>query len=192
MKKAAFTLVMASTLSLAPAVAPATTSPAAESFAITKAPAAADWRFFLHAPEIDRERLWTYHARQGKSLRDWAWGWRLGWIRACAFSSKVYCASILTQGLSDKALVVRAEAALWVGRRYSGSANPQVVQALAQAYGNTANLRHGQPLFVQNRILFALHEVGGAEATATGARLAASHPGALAFWQRLVKSQPTP
>ena len=152
---------------------------------ISKEPTPADWRYFIKAAEGERERLWTYHTARGTQLGQWAWGWRLGWVRACGQSARAYCLEVLRQGLFDKALVVRAETATRIGRRFEGTGSPEAVDWLVKAYGNPRNLRRGKPLFVQPRILFAIRRVGGAAALAAGERLASVHPDAKAYWARL-------
>lgn len=159
-----------------------------ENFDIKKEPAKADWRYFLKAPEASREQLWTYHSSQGRQLKDWAWGWRLGWVRACADSTREQCGQIMRQALGDKALVVRAEAATKLGRRFEGSKDAKVVDLLAQAFQNKGNSRNGKPLFVQNRILFALYQIGGDEALARGGKLAAGHALTRSYWTRLIQA----
>lgn len=160
-----------------------------ESFDFRKEPAKADWRYFLKAPEISRQKLWGYHVGQGHQLRDWSWGWRLGWVRACSDSQEEYCGQIMAQALGDKAMVVRAEAATRLGRRFDGSQDAKVTGLLVKAYDNKGNVRNGKPLFVQNRILFALHQIGGKDALAVGEKLAASHPQTREYWQRLARAE---
>jgi hypothetical protein len=156
-----------------------------EGFDIKREPSRADWRYFIRAPDASREQLWAYHTANGRHLKDWAWGWRLGWVRVCAESSRPICGEVLDQALFDRALVVRAEAATRLGRRYSGSGDQAVVARLVSAYRDARNLRHGKPMFVQDRIMFALHEVGGDAAQAAAASLTASDPVARRYWSRL-------
>lgn len=154
---------------------------------IRKEPKQADWRYFLKAPEIEREKLWAYHAGKGLNLGQWAWGWRLGWVRACDKSARPYCQDVLRQALFDDALVVRADAATRIGRLYEGSANGDVARLLAKAYRNPKNLRRGKPLFVQPRILFAMRRIGGDEALKLGETLAARHPESKGYWAKLAE-----
>jgi len=163
------------------------TSVAAEAapFAAEEAPDEADWRYFHLLPESERRRLWTLQSKAGKQLKDWSWGWRLGWIRSCANVEEDYCNEIMRQGLRDRALVVRAEAATQLGRSFAGSRDPEIVELLQQAYLHRGNLRRGKPLYVQERILFALKQVGGRKAVATGSRLAGKHPEAKDYWKKL-------
>src|SRR4051794_17626483 len=98
----------ASIAGLLPPVATAKPAAALEEFDIAREPATADWRFFIKSPEANREKLWSYHQGRGKGLKDWAWGWRLGWVRVCGQSNRPLCGEILRAALFDKALVVRA------------------------------------------------------------------------------------
>jgi hypothetical protein len=154
-------------------------------FDIKAEPAPADWRYFLKAPERERELLWSRQSQRGMKLGHWSWGWRLGWVRACGTSEQAYCGQILRTALFDRALVVRAEAATRLGRRYAGSGDADVVRLLAKAYALGRNVRRGQPLFVHMRILFALRDIGGDDALATGEKLAAAHEATAAYWEKL-------
>lgn len=156
-----------------------------EAFRWDQEPKKADWRYFVKAAEADRERLWEHHVKAGRKLGAWSWGWRLGWVRTCSESKAAFCRDVMDQALADKALVVRAEAATRLGRRYEGSGEQAVVSALADAYRNDKNSRNGAPLFVQERILFALHQVGGSQALTAGGRLSAMHPDTKAYWRKL-------
>ncbi len=160
-----------------------------ETFNFQKEPAKADWRYFLKEPEANRQKLWAYHTGQGHLLKDWAWGWRLGWVRACAESKEEFCGQIMRQALADKAMVVRAEAATRLGRRFDGSKDPKIVAMLGEAYRLKGNVRNGKPLFVQNRILFALRQIGGPEALNLGRQLAASHAVTRDYWQKIARAE---
>lgn len=158
---------------------------APEEFPLSREPQPQDWHSFIKSPEAAREQLWVYQVARGKKLGDWAWGWRLGWVRVCATSERPFCGDILRQALFDKALVVRAEAATRLGRLYENSHNAAMTKLLAKAFGSERNVRHGRPLFVQERILFALKRIGGDEAQEAGSRLASSHAALAAYWQKL-------
>ena len=166
-----------------------------EQFRFDQAPQKADWQYFLKAPEAERERLWNYQVKAHHPLAKWAWGWRLGWVRACGESQAAFCGEVLHQALFDKAMVVRAEAATRYGRRFEatkGDAAVRAVSDLADAYRLTKNTRGGKPMFVAARILFALHVIGkgesdaGGQALKAGERLAAAHPETAAYWKKLV------
>lgn len=156
------------------------------SFDIGAEPSKSDWRYFIRAPERVREDLWLRKARAGKRLAQWSWGWRLGWVRVCGGSERAFCAEILQEALLDKALVVRAEAATRIGSRFAGSADARVVGLLEQAFRNKHNLRGGRPLFVQQRILYALHQIGDEGQRERATALAATHKDTQAYWRRLV------
>lgn len=186
--------------SVAPAAVYATTStkssPEAkrrtyvEGFDVRRPPAPADWRFFLKAPPATRAQLWAYHSQRGTTLGQWAWGWRLGWVRACGGSNEAYCSDVLRAALFDKALVVRSEAATHIGRRHEATGDTAALELLAKAYVDPRNMRGGRPIFVQERILFAIHRVGGDTALKRGATLAGQHPQLAAYWSRLGRVAP--
>src|SRR5688500_5489997 len=102
-------------------------------FDIAKAPTRSDWQYFHRAKEGVRRDRWRYHNAQGRPLGAWAWGWRLGWVRACGKRSGPYCEEILKEALRDDALVVRAEAATIVGRRFEDRGDKGAVKALMSA-----------------------------------------------------------
>lgn len=158
----------------------------ADYFDIKAEPATLDWRFFMRASDQDRHRLWTKHLSQRKHLKDWHWGWRLGWIRSCATNKQEPCKQILDEALTDRALVVRAEAATRLGSLYAGSADHAVIAKLENAFTNKGNFRGGQPLFVQQRILYALYVIGDQSQKLRAERLAGRFPATKDYWQRLV------
>jgi len=158
-------------------------------FDIHMEPSPADWRYFIRASDKDRENLWTTHVLQGVKLGDWSWGWRLGWVRACSTSPREFCRDILATALFDRALVVRAEAATRLGRRLEGSGDQPTMDLMARSYRESPNLRHGRPLYVQHRILFAIHRIGGPYAADLGLKLSTSHLETKSFWQKLVSAQ---
>ena len=169
----------------AAAMLPARQSRSVESFNISAEPTKTDWQYFLDADPHFRSSLWQYQNQRGKDLKDWSWQWRLGWVRACTDSNEHYCAKIFTAALSDKAVVVRADAATRLGRRFEGTGNTWATNALVQAYQNPKNSRHGSPLYVQQRILFSLKQIGGSKANAAGGRIARAHPGSAAYWEKI-------
>ncbi len=158
-------------------------------FPMKQAPSTPDWQTFMQANDADLIKLWTYQTKRGRHLHDWSWGWRLGWVRVCGRSEAIFCTGVLQEALLDQAVVVRAEAASALGRKYEHSANPAVVRILAEAYGNSRNLRRGKPLFVQRRLLYALHQIGGDGATLLGGTLAATDPSMVAYWQHLAQAE---
>jgi hypothetical protein len=98
---------------------------------------------------------------------------------------EAFCREVLLKGLHDKALVVRAEAATVMGNRFEASEDQELIKELTASYKNPRNLRGKHPLFVQYRILFALHQIGGSAAQTRGAELAALHPQTMNYWQKL-------
>jgi hypothetical protein len=82
-------------------------------------------------------------------------------------------------------MVVRAEAATALGKINRGKPNEQVVRELADAYRDTRNIRNGTPLFVCDRILEALHDIGGQTSLTTASRLAKRHPATAQYWSLL-------
>jgi len=154
-------------------------------FDVTTEPAQPDWRYFIRAPETEREKLWEYQLHRGKHLRHWSWGWRLGWIRACSRSTRPYCNGVMREALFDRALVVRAEAATRLGRLHEGSQRDDMIDLLVSAYKDTRNRRRGKPMFVQTRILYAIHQIGGPKARSVGDTLASEHELVRRYWQKL-------
>ena len=185
-------LVLALGIHVGPGLSPVALGNAASSsapFDIHGEPSPADWRYFIRANEKDREKLWTTHALQGVKLGDWSWGWRLGWVRACGTSQRDYCRDILVTALFDRALVVRAEAATRLGRRLEGTGDKPTMDLMARSYRESRNFRHGHPLYVQHRILFAIHRIGGPYAADLGPKLAGIHPETKSFWHKLAAAQ---
>jgi hypothetical protein len=60
---------------------------------------------------------------------------------------------------------------------------------MARSYQESRNFRHGRPLYVQQRILFAIHRIGGPYARDLGLKLSAGHPETKSFWQKLASAQ---
>jgi len=156
-----------------------------EAFQPRSAPAPADWKIFMEANESFRQHLWDYQSQRGLKLGDWAWGWRLGWTRACGASTTEWCAAILKDGLADKALLVRADAAKRIGERYAGSGDQAMIKLLEAAAVDPRNSRNGKPLIVHERILYALKSIGGRDATAAGTRIATRDAQSAVYWSRI-------
>jgi len=143
----------------------------------------------MKADDVWRKSLWSYYKIQGKNLSDWSWGWRMGWVRKCGVTRAKYCNSVLKQGLFDDAAVVRAESASRIGIKYRDTKSKKIIKLLGKAYRNQANYRRGKPLFVQQRILFAISSLGGKYAKKMGKKIAKSHNGNLAYWKKIDKRQ---
>ena len=164
---------------------PATASASNLTFNIAAEPAQADWAYFLKAPMATKIQIWRLQAKQGVKLGDWHWGWRLAWVRACHGQRSKFCVRRLADALFDDAMVVRAQAAVKLGEAFADSGQGKVVNLLRKAYDNPRNIRNGKPLYVQQRIVFAISQVGGKAALAVGDRLAKQDPTIRNYWQRI-------
>ena len=162
---------------------------AGEPLDITVQPSKAEWQHFNKMNQAQLSKLWQFQVGRGhKSLGDWAWQWRLGWIRQCLGGAlPKLCPEILQQGLTDEAMVVRAEAATALGVIYRGQANERIIKNLAKSFMDPRNVRRGSPLFVCDRILAALRNIGGELADETATRLANKHPSTAAYWAKMQK-----
>ncbi|MEZ4743656.1 MAG: hypothetical protein R3B45_14625 [Bdellovibrionota bacterium] len=154
-------------------------------FEIHIQPSKLDWQYFMKADEEWRQRLWNYYNSQGKGLSQWAWQWRLGWVRKCGASRLKYCDVVLKSALFDAAAVVRGEAATRIGGKYYGSKDSAIIDLLAKAFKNKLNYRGKKPLFVQQRILFAIWSIGGKHGHEVGKFLAKGHTTHLAYWDKI-------
>lgn len=158
-----------------------------EEFEVSKEPATRDWRAFHKADPVFRKELWAYHQKRKVDFKTWSWGWRLGWVRSCATTPTGYCQQILESALFDKAVVVRAETATQLGRIFENSKNAKFSSLLIKAFNNPRNYRHKKPLFVQQRILFALHQIGNSDAVSETKKISEQHPELASYWSRIAK-----
>ena len=162
-------------------------SPVSAKFDITAGPSQSDWQRFHILTDTERTDLWQYHAKQKLRLKDWAWQWRLGWLRTCGFNIReAYCDSVLLDGLQDAAMVVRAEAATQFAHAHVGSHAAKDVALLEKSYARPDNFRNGKPLFVCEQILRALQEIGGDQALKSAKQLAAKDPHTKKYWSMLM------
>ena len=152
-------------------------------------PTAQSWQYFFKMGERGQRQLWQKKWQQGIGLGDWSWQWRLGWVRACSESISRHCLDILAEATSDKALVVRAEAARAIGTRFRGTENTKAVKILASIYRNPSNLRKKKPLFVQKSVLRALWQIKGPTSQQMGKQLASSSRVTKRYWQKLNASK---
>lgn len=153
---------------------------------IKASPSQGDWQRFFIMTDKERTDLWQYHAKQKIKLSDWAWQWRLGWLRSCGFKVREsYCETTLLEGLQDPAMVVRAEAAAQYAHAHAGSGAKNDVAVLTKSYMRPDNFRNGKPLFVCEQILRALQEIGGPDALSAAKRLAAKDPNMKKYWAAL-------
>ena len=153
---------------------------------VRAAPSPDKWSWFRHAPPNERALIWGQTNRAGFRFLDWAWQWRIGWVQVCATDPLPACPGILWEGLVDKALLVRSEAATAIGERFAGTANSEAIRHLSVAFALKSNFRHDQPLIAYRTVLFALHRIGGKNSLAEGLRLAERHVEAKAYWKKLV------
>jgi len=144
-----------------------------------------NWVYFHGLSGDGRAGIWNRTDKPLHQLKNWHWSWRLGWVQSCTYDNQDYCGSVLRQALTDKALVVRAEAATRLGQRYEGSKDMHAINWLEAAYQNPKNLRNTKPLFVQRRILYALKQIDGEAALNSGQRLAQSHVTTTDYWQKI-------
>ncbi len=156
-----------------------------ETFPIHISPSPEDWRGFLLAQPEDRAQLWHYHSNRDKLLKDWSWEWRLAWIKTCIIDSSLYCSHILKAALTDKAAVVRAEAADLIGKRFMNSKSLPALKILHLAYTYQITKMQGKPLFVQLRILKAIHSIGGKHSLGVGTKAAKYSKATKSYWSKL-------
>lgn len=150
-------------------------------------PTSGDWQVFKHLTPERRAALWQDMSKQAPTLSAWSWQWRLGWVSSCEGDREKssYCQKIFQQGLIDSALVVRSTTATAIGRTYAGTADDSAIDMLAGSYARSHNFRHTKPLFISERILFALKEIGGDRAKKVAGDLATKHATSKKYWQRI-------
>lgn len=156
-------------------------------FLITEGALASDWQYFIQLPFQVKKQLWHHHHTLGRSLKDWHWQWRIGWIRACGHRQYIQtklCQTIMAQGEIDKALVVRSNLARVYGRVYAAAAYEPALVRLRRMYDNPQNYRRGQPLFITYDILAALTKIGGSKTQGITYALAGRHPLTLKYYQQ--------
>jgi hypothetical protein len=158
-----------------------------EEFEVSKEPAKRDWQSFHKADPSFRSELWKYHQKRKIDFSAWSWGWRMGWVRSCSQDPKGYCADILEKALFDKALVVRAEAATQLGRIFDNTKNEKFSNLLLNALNNPKNFRNKKPLFVQQRILFAIKQIGNTKAMQESNSASKTHPDLAIYWSKISK-----
>lgn len=153
-------------------------------------PSKAEWQHFHKMSDADLTKFWTFQGQRGhQKLSAWSWQWRIGWIQRCGGRGlQEICQTILLDGLNDNAMVVRAESATKIGQRYAGKPSPSLIKALQNAYNDPRNSRHGNPLFVYERILEALRNFADPEAAKVAQKLASRHPTTKAYWASIQKN----
>lgn len=159
-----------------------------ERFEITSKPTVSDWRFFMNASNDWKRELWDHYKRKDLDLKDWYWAWRIGWVKSCKHIKEAWCYKVLKQGLNDKALVVRAQAAESLGEKFANTRNRSIANRLMKEYKLKRNSRNSKPLFVKGKILFALKQILGSEHQDKIKKLASDHPEMVKYWERMQKS----
>ena len=151
------------------------------------APTATEWQHFNKMTDPQLEKLWTFEWQRGhRNLGDWSWQWRMGWLQRCEVNVLPdLCPKILSAGLKDDAMVVRAEAATRIGKRYAGKPSKKLLYELSNAYRNNRNSRHGNPLFVCERILEAMQNIGGEKFHDIAEKLASKHQATQSYWAKI-------
>lgn len=158
-----------------------------QSFSIRQPASKEDWLFFMQSEQNWRKSLWKFFSKRNHQLKDWSWTWRLAWIRVCEHDEDQWCSRIMYQGLFDRALIVRAKTANSWGRRFYGTKNKKAGKILEKAFHLSENNRKGKPMFVKNRILFALKNIGGNSNQILGKQLASSRAETQSYWNNLQK-----
>ncbi len=133
---------------------------------IKRNPDQQEWQYFLRNGLELQKNIWEAQQRQGVAFADWSWGWRILWLKSCEQSQMQHCEGIMTAGLNDAALVVRAEAITQLGLRHQNSRNKAVLDKLAQAAREPRNFRNGKTMFIHQNIKLARHRVAGPAPTA--------------------------
>ena len=148
-------------------------------------PTQIEWQEFRSLPQNLKNKLWQDHYSRGRKLKDWAWTWRFAWLSSCAKQPFAKCGEILSQGLYDDAVVIRAHAAKLMGFFYQDSKHKGAVRYLAKAFQLKANYRAKQPLYIQERILYALYLIGGSYAHNVAEKLSKVTPPTSQYWNKL-------
>ena len=153
---------------------------------IKTSPSQGDWQRFQILTKPELEKIWTFHQSKNIKLSDWAWQWRLGWVRRCGGMADIaWCNELVKDGLEDPAVVVRAEAAEQFAQIRKRTVTKSDIQVLTTAFKNPKNFRNGQPLFVCERILHALLTLEHPDARKAGKKLSDGNKKTKAYWAAL-------
>ncbi len=163
-----------------------------EAFTPSSPPSASEWQRFNTMTQHERANLWRHYSARRVGFSQWSWQWRIGWVRSCSnrAASDLPCPSILNAALNDDAAVVRAEAAQALGERYRGKYDATIARQLEAAFKDPRNQRQGKPLFVCERILMALRQMGDKRALSKADKLAGTHDHTKEYWRK-IKAQST-
>ena len=149
-------------------------------------PSAEKWHEFQDLSSESRLKAWY-------SMKDFGWDkikwkWKLALIVACDTNiNQEFCKQVMILALKDKALVVRAQSASLIAKAYHKNPDSRIISLLEKASANSNNYRGGEPLYVQYRIIHALHEIGGAKAAAAARHIATAHKKTYSYWSKLTK-----
>jgi hypothetical protein len=182
-------LIVAATLLLTATISIGASNKDTHDLEIDKAPSTSDWRYFSSMGSEDLGSLWYANINTGKTLKDWSWQWRIGWMKRCSKAEIKECDDILREGLTDKAMVVRAEAAYNIGVRHEGSNNKNALKLLVKAYKELKNERNGKPLLIRYRILYSIDQIAGESGKDVAKKLARSHPATESYWDKIDKNR---
>ena len=148
-----------------------------------------EWKAFLEFSKVEHQQLWRGLRGKGQKMSTWSWGWRIAWVRACLpHDMEGHCLEIATQGSIDKAAVVRAEVAKYLGRKIEKLRSNSIekhIKILKAIYHHPKNFRNGKPLIVPYKVLEALSGSPYRKAQKTGEVLAKSHPLMEKFWKKV-------
>lgn len=154
-----------------------------------------DWQYFMQRSFESKIKIWNYHTRLGRSLRDWHWQWRIGWVRSCGTPQHIHsslCVRIIREATDDKAMVVRAAVARLYGTIYSGQQHAQAISTLKNMYDHPRNTRKGRPLFIAQEILTALVKIGGETAHQAAQNLASRDRSTERFYHQYLAPSSAP
>ena len=133
---------------------------------IKRNPDQREWQYFLRNGLELQKNIWEEQRRKGIAFADWSWKWRILWLKSCEQSQMQHCEGIMTAGLHDAALVVRAEAITQLGLRHQDSRSKAVLDKLARVAREPRNFRNGKPMFIHQNIKLAQQRVAGHVPTA--------------------------
>jgi hypothetical protein len=156
-------------------------------FTPSSAPTASEWQRFNAMTESERSNVWRHFSSRGVGFPQWSWQWRIGWVRSCGVKvpTDIPCPSILSAALKDDAAVVRAESAQAIGARYRNQYDPKVAVELEAAFKDPRNVRQGKPLFVCDRVLMALRQMGDRRALSKADKLAGTFDHTKDYWRKI-------
>ena len=155
---------------------------------MAKAPNKREWKAFLDFSKVEQEKLWTSLRVRGQKMSVWSWGWRMAWLRSCfPYEVKGHCLEVAEQGRKDKAAVVRAEVAKYLGMALARNDSYTLgknLEILERVYNHPKNFRNGKPLMVPYKVLDALAVSRSPAAKNLGKKLSSRHPIMRRYWQK--------